>query len=62
MLVRKGSLNGSYNRLNFAASCRRNTIMTSIVIGTVRIEPVAMSFILRVYEVLASHSAAVRHV
>src|ERR1700730_14635629 len=28
-------------------------------IGTVRIEPVAMSFILRVYEVLASHSALV---
>ncbi len=26
-------------------------------IGTVRIEPVAMSFILRVYEVLASHNA-----
>jgi hypothetical protein len=25
-------------------------------IGTVRIEPVAMSFILRVYEVLASHT------
>jgi hypothetical protein len=25
-------------------------------IGTVRIEPVAMSFILRVYEVLASHN------